>query len=230
MKRTTDYDQALVWASELGAIGRVPKVWIPKVGFSYAVQNNDGSVSFTRGGNSNFGLGIGPNPVIDETWQNFALPKALPKEFTLQFELINRWNPYQIKTSKITENFGVEKISEVGIAKFLDENAPNSSVYPGSSETLFWAGIKQDRELVAVGCVGEWESGNYVISSIATKESERNKGFGSQITKGIVYWSGHDGIDEVTLAINAKNEVAARVYEKIGFTKLGEFNTFERQV
>jgi predicted GNAT family acetyltransferase len=34
----------------------------------------------------------------------------------------------------------------------------------------------------------------------------------------------------VTLAINAKNEVAARVYEKIGFTKLGEFNTFERQV
>ena len=92
----------------------------------------------------------------------------------------------------------------------------------------FWAGIKRAGELLAVGCLAKWESGSFIISSIATKDSERGKGFGQQITEGIVAFAAELGIPEVFLAVNAKNEVAARVYERIGFISLGQFNTFEK--
>ena len=232
MLRTDNYEEAISWAQDLGIIGIVPQVWIPKSGFQYALKNSDGSVSFTRDGNPNFGLGIGPDPIIDPKWQRFALPKSLPKEKTLDFKLINRWKPYSIETKTIIniDSAGLYKgieISSDGVKDFLDANAPESSVYPGNPETLFWAGIKIHEELVAVGCLGKWESGEFVISSITTKQELRNKGLGSAITKTIVNLANQRGIRRVSLAVNAKNEIAARVYEKIGFQNLGDFNTFE---
>ena len=228
MNRTTDYDEAISWARKLGLEGITPTVWIPKKGFSHAISNDDGSVSFTRKDSPTFGLGVGPNPVIDEAWDFFALPKSLPKEKTLEFKLINRWNPYQISTRSFTNLHNAKVISEEGLKDFLDANAPESSVYPGNEETIFWAGILKDDELVAIGCVNRWESGEFVISSIATKKSERKKGYGTDITKGILALCNERGIERVSLAVNAKNEVAARVYEKIGFENLGKFNTFQR--
>ena len=228
MQKTSSYEEALKWAAELGDEGETPAVWIPKKGFRHAFRNSDGSVSFTRDGSPNFGLGVGPNPIIDSEWERFALPKSLPKEKTLEFKLVNRWNPYMIECSQISDLNGVTEIPDAGVKEFLDSNAPESSVYPGNPETLFWAGLKIDGELVAVGCVGIWESGAHVISSVATKVSERGKGYGSSLTKGIVAICNQRGIEKVFLAVNAKNEVAARLYEKIGFKSIGRFNTFER--
>ncbi len=228
MERTSNYAQALNWAAELGAEGVVPSVWIPEIGFQYALRNSDGSVSFTRDGSPNFGLGIGPDPIIDENWERFALPKALAKDKTSNFKLVNRWNPYQIETAGFIDRCGVNECNEDGVKDFLDKNAPGSSVYPGNPETIFWASLKIDGELVAVGCIGTWESGAKVISSIATKIAERGKGYGTSITRGILAIANQKGIKKVFLAVNAKNEVAARVYENIGFQSIGKFNTFER--
>lgn len=228
MDRTDDYQVALKWASAHRPEGVTPSVWIPKSGFQYAIQNDDGSVSFTRDGNPNFGLGIGPDPIIDENWQRFALPRNLAKEKTLKFKLVNRWDPYQISTCDFKDFHGASEIDTTGIKEFLDENAPESSVYPGNPETIFWAGLRVNNELVAIGSVGIWESGKPVISSIATKISERGKGYGTAITAAIVAICNKRGIEKVFLAVNAKNEVASRVYEKIGFQSIGKFNTFER--
>ena len=225
MERTRNYEQALIWAANLGAEGIVPTVWIPRSAFISAAKSADGSVSFTRDG---FGLGIGNNPIIEEDWERFALPKRLEKAKTAQYKLVNRWNPYQISTSGFTELFGVEKIKDDGIADYLKANAPDSSTYPGSDEIQFWAGLRIDGDLKALGCVAKWESGEMVISSVATKLTERGKGYGSRLTRGILALGNLDQIKVLTLAVNAKNEIAAKMYEKIGFQSLGEFNTFER--
>jgi ribosomal protein S18 acetylase RimI-like enzyme len=89
--------------------------------------------------------------------------------------------------------------------------------------------VKVNNELVATGCLAKWESGKYILSSIATKESERGKGYGEKITRGLVALAGKEGIDEVYLAVSAKNPGAQRVYEKVGFRSLGKFHTFERE-
>lgn len=228
MHRTESYQEAIEWALELGPEGLAPTVWIPEKGFRYALKNSEGSVAFTRDGSPNFGLGVGADPIIDPAWQRFALPRNLEKNKTIKFKLVNRWNPYMINTAEIQDTGRVQVIETNGVENFLDLYAPTSSVYPGNPETIFWAGIRIENELISVGCVGTWESGARVISSIATKTSERGKGFGSEITKGIVAICNKRGIEEVYLAVNAKNEVAARVYERIGFKGIGKFNTFER--
>ena len=225
MQRTSNYEEAISWSKELGIVGKVAAAWIPSVGFEFATKNSDGSISLTRDG---FGLGLGPNPIIEPSWSRFAISKSVPKELTRDYLLVNRWNPYFIETKNISSTSAAEKFDEVGIKEFLDENAPNSSTYPGNDEVQFWAGIKVAGELVAVGCLAKWESGSYIISSIATKVSERGKGYGRQITQAIVAFAAQMGIAEVFLAVNAKNEIAARVYEGIGFISLGQFNTFEK--
>ena len=230
MKKILDYGEAISLAANLGSEGITPSIWIPKKEFAYAIKNSDGSISFTRKDSPRFGIGVGTNPIIDDTWDYFALPKNLAKEKTLQFKLINRWHPYQIDTSNFSDFYGVEEVGESGLAEFLNTNAPESSVYPGNEETIFWAGKKINGDLVAIGSINKWESGEYVMSSIATKISERNKGYGSEITKGILAICNQKGIRRVALAVNAKNEIAARVYERIGFKSLGQFNTFERQI
>mgnify|MGYP003329238732 CR=1 FL=1 len=80
MLETKSYEEAISWALELGSIGIVAQVWIPKSGFLYALKNTDGSVSFCRDGSPNFGLGLGTDPIIDPKWERFALPKSFPKE------------------------------------------------------------------------------------------------------------------------------------------------------
>ena len=227
MLETKSYEEAISWALELGSIGIVAQVWIPKSGFLYALKNTDGSVSFCRDGSPNFGLGLGTDPIIDPKWERFALPKSFPKEKTSQFKLVNRWNPYTIDTDSFKDLSVAEEISVQGVKEFLEENAPESSVYPGNPETIFWGGIKESSQLVAVGCLGKWESGEFVISSIATKANLRGQGLGSRITKFIVANAKAHGIKRVSLAVNAKNLIAAKLYEKIGFKSLGSFNTFE---
>lgn len=224
--RSKDYQEARKWAEELGEPGKLLTTWIPESGFQYATKSDDGSISFTRDG---FGLGIGPHPIIEEDWTNFALPATLPKEKTIEFQLVGRWNPFFIETSKVADPGEVVKVSEDGIKEFLDLNAPNSSTYPGNPEIQFWAGIKVNNELVATGCLAKWESGRYILSSIATKESERGKGYGEKLTRGLVALAGEAGIKEVYLAVSAKNPVAQRVYERIGFKSLGQFHTYERK-
>ena len=66
-----------------------------------------------------------------------------------------------------------------------------------------------------------------LFRSIATKANLRGQGLGSRITKFIVANAKAHGIKRVSLAVNAKNIVAAKLYEKIGFKSLGSFNTFE---
>jgi ribosomal protein S18 acetylase RimI-like enzyme len=224
--RSKNYQEALKWAEEYGDSGKVLTAWIPEIGFQFATKNEDGSLSFTRDG---FGLGIGPDPIIEEEWSNFALPASLPKEKTVAFQLVGRWNPFFIETSKVADPGDVVKISDVGIKDFLDSNAPNSSTYPGNPEIQFWAGIKVSNELMATGCLAKWESGRYILSSIATKESERGMGYGEKLTRGLVALAGQIGINEVYLAVSAKNPVAQRVYERIGFKSLGQFHTYERK-
>ena len=66
------------------------------------------------------------------------------------------------------------------------------------------------------------------LEEITIEESD----FLTHITKPIrnfVYIDSDQSLNDMVQKINAKNEIAARVYEKIGFEKLGEFNTFERR-
>ena len=109
-------------------------------------------------------------------------------------------------------------------------HAPNSSVWPGNPELVFWAGKRnQSGELIAVGAVTMWETGQKVLSSVGTSEHERGKGFATKLVAEMVAKAYELGFPRLGLAVHAKNIAAKRAYEKVGFILCGEFTIFERE-
>lgn len=94
---------------------------------------------------------------------------------------------------------------------------------------VFWAGKRnQSGELIAVGAVTMWETGQKVVSSVGTAEHERGKGLATKLVAEMVAKANELGFARLGLAVRADNIPAKRAYEKVGFVLCGEFTIFER--
>ena len=225
---TTDHAVAMQWAHELLGTPNVAVPWIPRDMFVSAVRS-PGSLALTRQDKGLFGFGLGVNPEINPAWTHFSLPKSLPREITESFPLKGQWSAYSIDTELCAHELAVEElIDTTGIESLLNIHAPDSSTYPGNPEVIFWAGIHgDDGELIAVAAVVRWESGAKMISSVAVHTDRRGEGLAQRLVKGAVRMAHDRGIDRLNLAVFTKNESARAVYEKVGFTCLGDFLYFE---
>jgi ribosomal protein S18 acetylase RimI-like enzyme len=227
---STDYALAQKWAIEIAGDPNQAQMIIPEEGFIKAVRNSN-SVSLTRIDEQLFGLGLGINPPIDPDWKRFTVERKADTNRYLHALPILDLDIYSIETqlfagSKIAEDLeGDEEISG-----FLRAYAPNSSVWPGNPEVVFWAGTRNERgELIAVGAVTMWETGQKVLSSVGTAENERGKGLATKLVSEIVAKSNKLGFARLGLAVRADNIAAKKAYENVGFDLCGEFTIFERE-
>jgi ribosomal protein S18 acetylase RimI-like enzyme len=226
---STDYALAQKWAIDIAGDPNQAQMIIPEEGFIKAVRNSN-SVSLTRIDEKLFGLGLGINPPIDPDWKRFTVErKADTSSFFHSLPILDL-DIYSIETellagSKIAED--LESDEEISV--FLKVNAPNSSVWPGNPEVVFWAGTRNEGgELIAVGAVTMWETGQKVVSSVATAENERGKGIATKLVAEIVAKANNLGFARLGLAVRADNIAAKKAYEKVGFVLCGEFTIFER--
>ena len=226
---STDYALAQKWAIEIAGDPNQAQMIIPEDGFIKAVRNSN-SVSLTRVDEKLFGLGLGVNPPIDSSWERYTVERKVDTtDFTDSTPLVEL-DIYSIDTDKFagsSVNFDV--YDEKEISDFLTAYAPNSSVWPGNPEVVFWAGTRNESgELIAVGAVTMWESGQKVVSSVGTAEHERGKGLATKLVAEMVTKSNELGFARLGLAVRADNIAAKRAYEKVGFVLCGEFTIFER--
>ena len=225
---TASYEEAQDWAREIIGDPNILQIWIPEAGFIKAQRTTD-SISFTRQDDVVFGFGVGPNPVIDSSWERFSLPRSLPRELTSSFTLIGRLNVYAINSGTFHDKHGVELLTDAGteINVFLDAHAPGSSSRPGDPQSLFWAGIRAtDGTLLAVSTIARWESGGMMLSSVATHTDHRRQGLGERMVRGMLAFANERDIEIVALGVDARNSAAMSVYEKVGFHILCEVNTY----
>ena len=229
MRRTTSHTEALLWAQEIAGPINLAQYWIPEIGFRDAIRG-DHWVALSRDGEEIYALALGDGIEIDPTWQSFSLPKSTPRETTSDLSVSGQWAAYYIETAQCSHHNTVEIITDGDeIENLLTSSAPNSSVHPGNPEVIFWGGIRNtEGELVAVGALTQWQSGGFIISSIATHKDFRRQGLGRLLTGGIVRMAHDRGIERVVLAVFSKNLAARALYESIGFELLGDFNHFER--
>lgn len=226
---TSDYALAQKWAIEIAGDPNQAQMIIPKDGFIKAVRNLT-SVSLTRKEDKVFGLGLGPNPVIDKSWERFSVERKADASNYINATPIVDLDIFFIDTNQYLGFPFAKRIEDVGeISDFLSTNAPESSVWPGNPEVLFWAGKRNEAgELIAIGALTMWESGQKVISSVGTAHEERGKGHATQLVAEMVATSHEMGFPRVGLAVRADNVAAKRSYEKVGFTLCGEFTIFTR--
>ena len=226
---SSDYALAQKWAIEVAGEPNQTQLIIPEDRFIKAVRNSN-SVSLTTMDEQLFGLGLGLNPPIDPNWKRFTIERKAVTSNYAGADSVLDLDIYSIET-QLYENspLAVEIQGDTEISDFLKAHAPKSSVWPGNPELVFWAGKRnQSGELIAVGAVTMWETGQKIVSSVGTAEHERGKGIATKLIAEMVAKANELGFPRLGLAVHAKNIAAKKVYEKVGFVLCGEFTIFER--
>jgi ribosomal protein S18 acetylase RimI-like enzyme len=104
------------------------------------------------------------------------------------------------------------------VARLLAAASPRHSSDPGDPDVLAWYGIRgDDGELVACAAHTESVPGVPHLASIATHPSVRGHGLGTALTAGVTARLLSAGAPVVTLGMYADNEVARRMYARIGY-------------
>ena len=230
MNAIVDFDNLVLAAERLGIDRALIEIWIPRTEFVKAVVDGE-NLSITRRAEPFFGWAFGLSPIIDPEWPEFAVNRSTPKEKTSGFTLQGQWDAYGIHTHAIDslnkDSYEVLRNHEE-INAVIEAHAPELSIRAEDSEVVAWIGIRKD-SVVALGALCRWESGFHVLSAIVVATSERGKGLGRRITESLVDYSYKNGINYVALGVRADNEAAISTYNRIGFKKLNEFNTFSRK-
>jgi ribosomal protein S18 acetylase RimI-like enzyme len=104
------------------------------------------------------------------------------------------------------------------ILALLETWSPRHDAEPGQDHVRLWCGIRDDDgQLVAVAAHTEYSPGVPFLASIATVGSVRGRGYGAAVTAWITRELLATGSDWVTLGMYSDNEVARRLYHRLGF-------------
>lgn len=216
------------WAREFSGELNVPRVWIPERAFVEA-SREEGQLSFTRSTRDGlFGLALGDHPIVKEEWNEFALPQGVNADFVMGFTHHNDWQTHAIATRAMSYDIEPLEDDEL-ITAFLAEYAPRSSALPGNPEIDLWGCVRSDDgEIASVAAISEWESGEKMISSVATRADVRGRGYAQKVCTGLVGLAYDRGIERLHLVVLSNNNPAIRAYEKIGFGVIGKFATYSK--
>jgi len=183
---------------------------------SFSVTDEDGSI---------FAMALGEDPVIlpcDRISTTLNVKLDLKK----YVHRVN-WDFYSIDTHSFISGKQAEICTdESEITELLKGHARKSSVWPGDDEVIFWGGKRIDSQLVSVGALVQWRTGQVMFASIATHTDHRGKGLAQELVKEMLTSIAVQGISHVGLGVFAENASAKHAYEKVGFNLVNEFSSY----
>lgn len=104
------------------------------------------------------------------------------------------------------------------IRELLRAWSPRHDVDPGDRSVLRWCGVRgRDGALVAVAAHTEHRPGVPHLASIATHGAVRGQGYGGAVTAWLTRALLAEGAGWVTLGMYSDNDVARRLYRRLGF-------------
>lgn len=198
-------------------IDNLLEVHVGDASLSFLVRDEDGST---------FAMALGTDPIFfsaDEiaTTRNVELD---PAKYAHEVD----WDFYAIDTVDfIADNLVIANESAEEITDFLSKHAPNSSVKPGHKEVLFWHQKRIEEELVCVGTLVKWRTGQVMFASIATHSDYRGRGLAQELVRELLSRIRSQDISRVGLGVFAKNVSAKQAYEKVGFELINEFSSYK---
>lgn len=226
MRQTTDHEEAVAWTRDIAGTPNVAEIWVPQRGFIKAVRRL-GSVALTRQDGSVFGIVIGPDPLIDPSWQRIALPRNLPASHTEGLVPLSEWDVFTGSTTLAPTTVTSEPIYELDeIASFLTLHAPDASTPADSDEAQLWFGMRHGAQLIAVATIARWESGAHMLSSVAVHRDHRGRGIGRQLARDALFIGRHNDIAHICLAVRHGNSAAIAAYRAAGYHTIGEYATY----
>jgi RimJ/RimL family protein N-acetyltransferase len=189
------------------------------------VGNNNLSFSVTDEDGSIFAMALGEDPVILPC-DRISATLNVKVDLTKYVHRVN-WDFYSIDTDSFISGKQAEICTDDSeITELLKGHARKSSVWPGDSEVIFWGGKRIDGQLVSVGALVKWRTGQVMFASIATHTHYRGKGLAQELVREMLTSVAMQGTSHVGLGVFAENASAKRAYEKVGFNLINEFSSY----
>ena len=183
---------------------------------SFSVTDEDGSI---------FAMALGEDPVILPC-DRLSTTLNVKVDLTKYVHRVN-WDFYSIDTDSFISGQQAEICTdESEITDLLQGHARKSSVWPGNDEVILWGGKRIDGQLVSVGALVKWRTGQVMFASIATHTDFRGKGLAQELVREMLTSVAKQGISHVGLGVFALNASAKRAYEKVGFNLVNEFSSY----
>ena len=183
---------------------------------SFSVTDEDGSI---------FAMALGEDPVILPC-DRISTTVNVKVDLTKYVHRVN-WDFYSIDTDTFISGKPAEICTdESEITELLKWHARKSSVWPGNDEVILWGGKRIDGQLVSVGALVKWRTGQVMFASIATHTDFRGKGLAQELVREMLTSVAAQGISHVGLGVFALNASAKRAYEKVGFNLINEFSSY----
>ncbi len=183
---------------------------------SFSVADEDGSV---------FAMALGKDPIILPC-DRLSTTLNVKVDLTKYVHRVN-WDFYSIDTESFISGKQAEICTdESEITELLKGHARKSSVWPGNDEVIFWGGKRIAGQLVSVGALVKWRTGQVMFASIATHTNYRGKGLAQELVTEMLASVAVQGISHVGLGVFAENASAKRAYEKVGFNLINEFSSY----
>lgn len=112
------------------------------------------------------------------------------------------------------DELGVE---DAEIVSLLERDSPRHSARPGDADLVRWCGIVDDHGLAAVVAETTTGGGYPHLASVATRADARGQGLGGAVTAWITRALLAEGRGAVTLGMYSDNDVARRLYHRLGY-------------
>lgn len=218
-----EYEVASELCRENKRLGIFFDTWIPQAKF-VELRSSEEGIAIIREDNGHFGFGFGKNPPLPDLSINLSLERGANQIEELGERRRQDWGTFYLEPA--SNNLALEDSKKRGdneIRNFLESHAPDSSVMPGNAEIIEWITVDDFDELVGVAAICRWESGKFVISSVASHAGKRSQGIGARVMRKTESFAASQGIDLLCLGVLASNASARVLYRKLGWQSLFEF-------
>ena len=222
-----DDTAAALWAGEGGAVGwLVPSPRWPGSGHLTCLGDPPAAVTLlgdvllqTEGGE----IGVGSASLPRE-----AVP-LLPTD--LRLDPANEWE-WLATTTLPPVQPGEDRVRWLGepdhedIVSLLRTHSGRHDAEPGQDHARRWCGVRDDAGvLLSVAAHTEFWAGVPFLASIATRSDQRGSGLGGSVTAWITRRLLEEGSPRVTLGMYSDNDVARRLYLRLGYQVVHRFTS-----
>ena len=157
-----------------------------------------------------------------------SLPVEIAKQLNFQDSRDVTWmrrsKPFPPKSVSPNVSVVSDASCNSDIQRLLQLHSPDSSTWPGNSEILFWVVARDsNKEIIGAAAGVQWQTGSYVISSVAVADTARRQGIGSLVTLATAQELFARGADVVNLGVRSSNRGALAMYQSIGFDEQFDF-------
>jgi ribosomal protein S18 acetylase RimI-like enzyme len=135
-------------------------------------------------------------------------------------------SPDAVASAEVTPIDDSEPAVAQEISDLLARSSPTHSVEPGDPRVRRWVGVRDGGTLVACAAHYEAVEGVPLLASVAVDRAARGRGLGSTVTAWLTTSALASGAPAVTVDLYADNDVARRLYRRLGYRLAHEFTSW----